>query len=46
MPEVRHSYSDQELTAMMADIESELVERKQSLGKTPRKKEGPIENIR
>ena len=30
----------------MADIESELVERKESLTETPAKKDGPIEKIR
>ena len=30
----------------MADIESELVERKESLRKAPAKKDGPIEKIR
>ena len=43
---MRHSYSDQKLAAMMADIEAELVERKQSLRRTRGKKEGPIEKIR
>ena len=40
------AYSDQELEAMMADIESELAERKKSLRKAPAKKDGPIEKIR
>ena len=40
------TYSDQELEAMMADNESELVERKESLRKAPAKKDGPIEKIR
>ena len=40
------TYSDQQLEAMMADIESELVERKESLTETPAKKDGPIEKIR
>ncbi|MDE0102736.1 MAG: putative DNA binding domain-containing protein [Bryobacterales bacterium] len=43
---MRHTYSDQELAALMADIESELVERQQSLLETPGKKERPIERIR
>ena len=41
-----HNYSDGELAAMMADIESELVERKQSLLKTRGTRQGPIEQIR
>ena len=45
-PEVSPTYSDQQLEAMMADIESELVERKESLRKAPAKKDGPIEKIR
>ena len=40
------TYSDQQLEAMMADLESELVERKESLTETPAKKDGPIEKIR
>ena len=39
-------YTDQELEAMMADVESELVERKASLRKAPGTKDGPIEKIR
>ena len=41
-----HTYSDRELAAMMADIESELVERKQSLRMTRGTRQGPIEKIR
>ena len=44
--QVRSSYSDRELEAMMADIESELVERKESLRDAPAKKDGPVEKIR
>ena len=40
------TYSDQQLESMMADIESELVERKESLRRAPAKKDGPIEKIR
>ena len=40
------TYSDQELEAMMADIGSELVERKEPPAETPAKKNGPIEKIR
>ena len=43
---VTHTYSDRELAAMMADIESELVERKQSLRMTRGTRQGPIEKIR
>ena len=39
-------YSDRELEAMMADVESELVERKRSLGRAAAAKGGPIERIR
>lgn len=39
-------YSDLDLEAMMADLESELVERKESLRKAPPGKDGPIERIR
>ena len=39
-------YSDLQLEAMMADLESELVERKESLRKAPPGKDGPIERIR
>ena len=39
-------YTDQELEAMMVDVESELVERKASLRKAPGTKDGPIEKIR
>ena len=42
---VRSPYSDRELEAMVADLESELVERKASLRKAPASK-GPIEKIR
>ncbi|MYA10816.1 MAG: hypothetical protein F4087_05325 [Gemmatimonadetes bacterium] len=38
-------YSDPELEAMVADLESEFVERKESLGKAPPGKDGPIERI-
>ena len=41
-----HPYSDRELEAMMADLESELVERKESLRRAPGGKDGPIEKIR
>ena len=40
------AYSDQELEAMAANIESELVERKESLREAPAKKDGPVEKIR
>lgn len=39
-------YSDRALEALMADLESELVERKESLRRTPPGKDGPIEDIR
>ena len=39
-------YPDPTLEALMADLESELVERKESLRKAPRGKDGPIERIR
>ena len=39
-------YSDLDLEAMMADLESELVERKESLRKAPPGRDGPIERIR
>ena len=39
-------YTDHELEAMMADVESELVERKASLRRAPGTKDGPIERIR
>ena len=39
-------YTDLQLEAMMADLESELVERKESLRKPPAGKDGPIEGIR
>ncbi len=39
-------YSDPALEAMMAALESELVERKESLRKAPPGKDGPIERIR
>ena len=39
-------YTDTELEAMMADAESELVERKESLRGAPHGKDGPIERIR
>ena len=39
-------YSDLDLEAMMADLESELVERKESLRRAPAGKDGPIERIR
>ena len=39
-------YSDFDLEAMMADLESELVERKESLRRAPAGKDGPIERIR
>ena len=42
---MRSPYSDRELEAMVADLESELVERKASLRKAPASK-GPIEKIR
>lgn len=39
-------YSEVQLEAMLADLESELVERKESLRKAPPGKDGPIERIR
>ncbi|MXW18383.1 MAG: transcriptional regulator [Gemmatimonadetes bacterium] len=39
-------YSDPTLEALMADLESEVVERKESLRKAPPGKDGPIEDIR
>ena len=39
-------YSDADLEAMLSDLESELVERKESLRKAPPGKDGPIERIR
>ena len=42
---MRSPYSDRELEAMVADLESELVERKASLRKAPASK-GPIKKIR
>ena len=44
--DVRTTYSDAELEAMMADVESELVERKESLRGAPKGKDSPIESIR
>ena len=43
---MKTTYSDRELEAMMADIESELVERKESLRDAPAGKDGPITKIR
>ncbi len=39
-------YSDRALEALMADLESELVERKESLRRAPPGKDSPIERIR
>jgi len=44
--DVTPTYSDTELEAMMADMKSELVERKGSLRTAPDGKDGPIERIR
>jgi len=44
--DAKTTYSDTELEAMMADVESELVERKESLRAAPDGKGGPIERIR
>ena len=40
------TYPDIELEAMMADVESELVQHEESLRGTPDGKDGPIERIR
>jgi len=39
-------YSDLALEAVMADLESEFVEREESLRRAPPAKDGPIEHIR
>ena len=45
-PGARRAYTDSELELMMADLESELVERKGSLRRAPPGKDGPVERIR
>ena len=39
-------YSDLDLEAMLADLESELVERKESLRNARPGKDGPVERVR
>ena len=43
---MRNAYSDRELEDLMGDLESELVERKESLRDAPARKDGPVEKIR